>query len=165
MVYNIDSERESGKAGILQIESFCRVTIAPKTHRPPSPNKTKEWNPWARRSCKRRCKNWLELRQMAAEPRPGWSKTHRWGQVPWYAGGGGRSVSRGQVPAMPRSLLPQCIFRDAAFQGETGSQWCIEFAMQTLAIHAQESKRAARERLKLWWKNFAPWSWRRLQRR
>ena len=45
MYYNIDSERESGKAGILRVESLRRVTIVPKTHRHPSPNKTKEWNP------------------------------------------------------------------------------------------------------------------------
>lgn len=41
-------------------------------------------------------------------------------QVPWYAGGRGRSIPRSQVPALYRPLLPQCILGHASFQSEAG---------------------------------------------
>lgn len=43
---------------------------------------------------------------LPAAPRPERRKTHRWRQVPGDAGGCGRGVSRGQIPALFRSLLP-----------------------------------------------------------
>ena len=33
-------------------------------------------------------------------------------QVPWNAGGRGSGVPRGQIPAVHRPLLPQCVFSD-----------------------------------------------------
>ena len=66
--------------------------------------------------------SWVQFLSVASWPRPGWRKTHRRRQVLGDAGGGWRSVSRGQIPALYRSLLPQRILRYAAFQSEAGGQ-------------------------------------------
>ena len=42
--------------------------------------------------------------------------------MPWYAGGCGRSIPRSQVPALYRSLLPQCVFCNASLQGKAGGK-------------------------------------------
>ena len=42
-------------------------------------------------------------------------KTCGWRQVPEYAGSCGRSVSRGQIPALYSPFLPQCVFRRSSF--------------------------------------------------
>lgn len=54
--------------------------------------------------------------------RPGWGQVGGWRQVPGYAGGRGRSVPRGQIPAVYRTLLPQCVLGHTALQGKAGSQ-------------------------------------------
>lgn len=35
-------------------------------------------------------------------------------QAPWNAGGRGSGVPRGQIPAVHRPLLPQCVFSDVS---------------------------------------------------
>ena len=40
----------------------------------------------------------------------------------WYAGSCGRSIPRGQVPAVYCALLPQCVLRNASLQGEAGGK-------------------------------------------
>ena len=62
-------------------------------------------------------------------------------KYPGHAGGRWRSVSRSEIPALSSSLLPQCVLRDVTIQGKAGHQ-------MLKAIHAQESKRAAREKAK-----------------
>ena len=47
-----------------------------------------------------------QLLPVAPQPWPGWSQAGGWRQVSWYAGGCGRSIPRGQVPALYRALLP-----------------------------------------------------------
>ena len=63
-----------------------------------------------------------QLLPVAAWPRSGRCETHCWRQVPWYAGGRGRSIPRSQVPALYRPLLPQCILGHASLQGEAGGK-------------------------------------------
>ena len=58
----------------------------------------------------------------AAQPRIEGHQAHCWRQVPGYAGSCGRSVSRGQIPALYGSFLPQCVFCRSPFQSETGGQ-------------------------------------------
>ena len=53
---------------------------------------------------------------------PGRGEAHRWRQVYGDAGGCGRSISRGQIPALYCPLLPQRILCYPAFQGEAGGQ-------------------------------------------
>ena len=55
-----------------------------------------------------------QLLPVAARPWPGRCKAGGWGQVSWYAGGCGRSVPGGQIPAVYRPFLPQCLFCDTA---------------------------------------------------
>ena len=43
-------------------------------------------------------------------------------QLPWYAGGCGRSIPRSQVPAVYGPLLPQRILGHASFQGKAGGK-------------------------------------------
>ena len=45
-----------------------------------------------------------------------------WRQMPWYAGGCGRSIPRSQVPAVYCPLLPQCVLSHSSLQGETGGK-------------------------------------------
>ncbi len=52
--------------------------------------------------------------------RSGWGQAGGWGQVPWDAGSCGRSVPGGQVPALCRPLLPQCVLFCPSFQGKAG---------------------------------------------
>ena len=42
--------------------------------------------------------------------------------MPGYAGGCGRGVPSGQIPALYRPFLPQCVLRCPPFQGEAGGK-------------------------------------------
>ena len=59
---------------------------------------------------------------VAPGPRSGRRKAHCGRQVSGDAGSRGRSIPGRQVPALYRPFLPQCLFRDAALQGEAGGQ-------------------------------------------
>ena len=76
---------------------------------------------------------------MAAWTWPGRGQAGGWRQVSWHAGGRRGSVPRSKVPALHCPLLPQRVLCHASLQGETG-------AKMLKAIHAQEGKKAAREK-------------------
>ena len=67
--------------------------------------------------------SWVSFFQWLRGRRPGWGQAGGWRQVPWYAGGCGRSIPRGQIPALYRTLLPQCVLGHASLQGKAGGDW------------------------------------------
>ena len=64
--------------------------------------------------------SWVSFFQWLRGRGLGRRETHRWRQVPWHAGGCGRSVPRSQIPAVYRPLLPQCVLSHTSLQGEAG---------------------------------------------
>ena len=54
-------------------------------------------------------------------PRSGRSQAGDWGQVSRDAGSGVGGIPGREIPTVYRPFLPQCVFCDAALQGETGS--------------------------------------------
>ena len=79
---------------------------------------------------------------VASWARPERREAHCRRQVHGNVGGRGRSIPRCQIPALHRAFLPQCFLRC------TPKSKVKVVAKMLKAIHAQESKKASREKAK-----------------